>query len=416
MQTKQNRTNKKMKKNNQTKDKDDKNKNENKRIGHSVYLSSSSLSKCSSKSLNKTKHSFVFSWKDSVQELASLPSTYVKDKFCFISLHWAEEAKNFSKQEYQAQTKQMCLALASLGLKVVADVSCHTLSYFSYKSLHQLAVDLKLFALRPDYGISEKEIIGLAKEMPLCLNASTITKNFLQILLEQASQEKPFANIFALHNFYPRPETALDAEYFQEKNKILQKANIPVWAFIGLPQNSKNLRSPIFAGLPTLEEHRNISCYAAYVDMRLAHAIDGVLLGDYVFDKQTLEKISRFEQEDIIELTVSFDESFGSDWHFLYNKTFTIREDSPKFLKRIKESREYANEGKKVLSKNCFVRQIGSITIDNENYARYSGEMQILLKDFPADSRVNVIGKIDEQEKILLQHITNGKQIRIVKK
>lgn len=430
-----------MKKNNQKKENDDKNKNENKRIGHSVYLSSSS--KFSSKSLNKTKQSFVFSWKDCLQELASLPSTYVKDKFCFISLHWAEEAKNFSKQEYQTQTKQMCLALASLGLKVVADVSCHTLSYFSYKSLHQLAVDLKLFALRPDYGISEKEIIGLAKEMPLCLNASTITKDFLQVLLEQLKQEtknhkekidqekkivkkkknhkkstkeKPCVNIFALHNFYPRPETALDAEYFQEKNKILQKANIPVWAFIGLPQNSKNLRSPIFAGLPTLEEHRNISCYAAYVDMRLAHAIDGVLLGDYVFDKQTLEKISRFEQEDIIELTVSFDESFGSDWYFLYNKTFTIREDSPKFLKRIKESREYANEGKKVLSKNCFVRQAGSITVDNENYARYSGEMQILLKDFPADSRVNVIGKIDEQEKILLKHITNGKQIRIVKK
>lgn len=392
-----------MKENNTTKN----NRTVSEKIGHSVYLSSSS--KFSSESFAKTTNAQLsfFSWKDSLQKLSSLPAVYVQDKLCFISLHWAEEAKSFSAQEYQTQTKQMCFSLASLGLKIVADVSSRTLEYLPYKNLRELALDLKLFALRPDYGISEKEIIDLAKEMPLCLNASTVTKDFLQRL-------NISKNIFALHNFYPRPETALDAEYFQEKNTMLKNAGIATWAFIGLPQNSQHLRGPVFAGLPTLEEHRNILCYAAYVDIRLSYAIDGVLLGDYVFDEQTLEKISRFEKDGIIELTVSFAENFGDTWHFLYNELFTIREDSPKFLKRIKESREYANEGKKFLAQNCLQRVAGSITVDNEKYARYSGEMQILLKDFPADSRVNVIGKIDEQEKILLKHITNGKKIRFV--
>lgn len=43
---------------------------------------------------------------------------------------------------------------------------------------------------------------------------------------------------------------------------------------------------------------------------------------------------------------------------------------------------------------NCAERKLGPITVDNREYGRYSGEVQLLRRTFPADGRVNVIGQV----------------------
>lgn len=50
---------------------------------------------------------------------------------------------------------------------------------------------------------------------------------------------------------------------------------------------------------------------------------------------------------------------------------------------------------------------MGYVTIDNFNYLRYSGELQICKKDLPEDTRVNVIGKIKDEELILIYFISD---------
>lgn len=46
---------------------------------------------------------------------------------------------------------------------------------------------------------------------------------------------------------------------------------------------------------------------------------------------------------------------------------------------------------------------------------RYSGELQIILKDLPADKRVNVVGRIPKDKHILAAEIKPGKKFRFRK-
>jgi len=52
------------------------------------------------------------------------------------------------------------------------------------------------------------------------------------------------------------------------------------------------------------------------------------------------------------------------------------------------------------------------VTIDNEGFNRYSGELQIILKDMPSDPRINVVGEVCEDEYVLVKQITSGRKFR----
>ena len=47
---------------------------------------------------------------------------------------------------------------------------------------------------------------------------------------------------------------------------------------------------------------------------------------------------------------------------------------------------------------HTIARKKGSITIDNELYGRYAGEMQIATHDLPVDEKVNVVGMVVEED------------------
>ncbi len=47
-----------------------------------------------------------------------------------------------------------------------------------------------------------------------------------------------------------------------------------------------------------------------------------------------------------------------------------------------------------ILFKNCEIRRIGSITVDKQAHGRYSEEVQMLCRCFPADPQVYVLGAV----------------------
>ena len=73
------------------------------------------------------------------------------------------------------------------------------------------------------------------------------------------------------------------------------------------------------------------------------------------------------------------------------------------------------NIKEKVKPTNTIERKVGTITIDNEKYLRYNGEIQIALQDLKADERVNVLGKVVDEEIPLLKYIVNDVKFRFVK-
>lgn len=64
---------------------------------------------------------------------------------------------------------------------------------------------------------------------------------------------------------------------------------------------------------------------------------------------------------------------------------------------------------------NCVLRRRGSVTVDNENYGRYTGEIQITRSDLKADRRVNVIGQIPENAWLLMDRIKGGQNFMLVR-
>ena len=315
----------------------------------------------------------------------------------FLSLHISEEFD----ASFCQRAEEACHALADMGYRIIADVSVKTVTRFGCADLTELAEKLRLWALRIDYGFSRGEIEAMAEKMPIILNASTTTVEDARAIAAKGKE------VFAMHNFYPRPETGLDEDYLLETTRALQEAGVKVLAFI--PGDTQR-RRPIFAGLPTLEAHRHVLASAAFVDLALRFGIEDIFLADPGLSEKEQQRIAHFCKTGVICVPARLEEG----WRHLYDKVFTCRIDSPRWLIRFQESRTYSCQGESVEPQNCTERRRGVITVDNRKYGRYSGELMLLREDLPADRRVNVIGQVPENALLLVDRIGRGAKFMLV--
>ena len=316
----------------------------------------------------------------------------------FLSLHISEEFDD----SFCRRAEEICHALADMGYRIIADVSTKTVAQFGCQDLTDLAKKLQLWALRIDYGFSRQEIEAMAEKMPIVLNASTTSVEDARAIAAKGGC------VMAMHNFYPRPETGLDEDYLLETTRALQEAGLKVLAFI--PGDIRK-RGPVFEGLPTLEAHRNILPSAGFVDLARNYGIEEIFVGDPGLSDTELERILRFCREEILSIPCEIAEN----WQHLYDQVFTCRMDSPKRLVRFQESRIYSCQGATTEAYHCVQRTVGSLTIDNIRYGRYSGEIMLVRSDLPADHRVNVIGHVPENAFVLLNHIQRGGKFTLVR-
>jgi hypothetical protein len=134
-----------------------------------------------------------------------------------------------------------------------------------------------------------------------------------------------------------------------------------------------------------------------------------VLIGDISGSIESVQEIASANNGIIPVRYQSFIND--SDTVQLIERVHTNRLDPARDVIRSVESRE---ENKVVLqAMNTISRKRGSITIDNELYGRYAGEMQIVINDLPQDERVNVVGMVIEEDVSLLSYISAGKNFQI---
>lgn len=318
--------------------------------------------------------------------------------YVFTSFHIQEEFND----SYVMKAKEMCQRLKELGFLIIGDVSPKTLKMFEQPSILDFAKEMNLDILRLDYGFEENEILEIAKTYPISFNASTEDVSLAEKILESGR------SVFALHNFYPRPETGLDDNYFTHINNRLKEAGIKVLSFI---PGDEVKRASIYEGLPTLEKHRKIPPYIAYLDLTVNFKVDGIFVGDIKISETQSNLIASYIKDKVISIPVDF----TLEYHYLYDKIFTIRVDSPQTIMRLQESREYSCDGEKQKPYNCIERAVGSITMDNLEYGRYSGEIQVVRNPLPRDKRVNIIGTIKGEYLKIMECVKNGEKIRFVR-
>ncbi|PFM56423.1 cell surface protein [Bacillus cereus] len=318
----------------------------------------------------------------------------------FTSLHIPEDDPNTYKELIQILGKQAL----KYEMELMVDVSPKSLHHLgiTYENVEEL-VGWGITGLRMDYGIAPKEIACVSHKMKVALNASTITESFWKELMAENIRVD---RVEAWHNFYPRPETGLAKSFLQKQNKYLHECGIKTMAFI--PGDGEK-RGPVYEGLPTLEKHRHMRPLEAYLELVQECDVDKVLIGDISGSLESVQEIAS-ASGGIIPVRY---QSFMNDSNAvqLIERVHTNRLDPARDVIRSVESREANNVVLQPV--NTILRKRGSITIDNELYGRYAGEMQIVINDLPADKKVNVVGMVVEEDVSLLPYIGAGKKFQL---
>lgn len=321
----------------------------------------------------------------------------------FTSLHIPEE----DSEQYIQRLNTLGSLLKEWNMELIADVSKKALekigiSSRSAQSLEQVK-QTGVAGLRVDYGFSNEEIAFMSQHIKVVLNASTITENDVAELTHYKAQ---FPEMFAMHNYYPRPETGLDKKQFQQKNQWLKTMGFTVAAFVS---GDKELRGPLYQHLPTLEDHRNIHPLAAAIDLLTDCQVDDVYIGDPEIDEITREQFNHYINEsaiifyaDAVDQSPYFKNVLGLHQNRWDPAKDVLRSAEARF-KKIEPIAPYAT----------IKRRRGSITIDNEKYQRYMGEIQVVVHDLPADEKVNVAGQIRTYDQSLLDWCKAGTQFEI---
>jgi len=231
----------------------------------------------------------------------------------------------------------------------------------------------------------------------MCLNASTITAQDVKELRDAGAD---FHNLVAWHNYYPRPETGLGTKAFNQKNKFLKDNGFTVVAFT---PGDDRLRAPLYQGLPTLEKHRHEHPLAGALDLLSSGNVDEVYIGDGGLQERTIRQFTNYLESGVIALAA---EKYTSDFDYIAAHTHVNREDAARDVIRSAEARFWNIPT--IAPNNMIARKRGAITIDNAQYGRYCGDIQIAKKPLPADEHVNVTGRVIKYDRDLLPFITSG--------
>lgn len=315
----------------------------------------------------------------------------------FTSLHIPEDDSSV----YLERLKRLGDWTSKHNLSLYADISGEALEKMglSFSDPEGLR-NTGLTGLRMDYGIPMDRIASLSNMFAVALNASTLTEEDLEELSRQGACME---NFVAWHNYYPRPETGLSKAAFAEKNRWLKEKGLKVASFV---PGDEECRGPLYAGLPTLEKHRYQNPFAGALESLRDCWVDEVFIGDPSLSMETFEQFRLFNETGRLLLLAELYQT-----SVRIEGVHTNRPDPARDVFRSSEGR-LENTGT-IKPERTDARPVGSITVDNDLYGRYSGEVQITYKDLPSDDKINVVGRIRKEDVAVLLQSRAGEKIEI---
>ena len=322
----------------------------------------------------------------------------------FTSFHIPETDASAFHKELDA----VLSTARSHGFDVVADISPASAALLGMDRFEPVKLaNLGITTIRIDDGFDAEKIALYSQVIQVQLNASTLTEDNLKDLQKRGARMEA---LDGLHNFYPRPHTGLDRTYVIEQTKRLQDYGLSVGAF---GASSKGRRGPLSEGLPTLEEHRRLSVSLAARHLA-ALGLQSVFIGDDRPSMEELHQLARVGQEEtgvvVLKARLLIREPYVQD---LLSHTFTSRPDPSRDVVRAGSSRSLL-DGRIIEPDSAGFRSLrrGDITIDNADFLRYMGEVQIVKRELEPEARTNIAAKILPEEEFLIDTITPGRKFR----
>ncbi|NLL75658.1 MAG: DUF871 domain-containing protein [Clostridiales bacterium] len=335
-----------------------------------------------------------------------------KAQYLFTSLHIPEE----EGIEYRQAISEILEICREGNLKLIVDVGPETLDKLGVSTVEALE-PLGIEYIRLDYGFSAQETVALSHKFNVVFNASTITEHEIDEWREAGADFRRFA---ACHNYYPKQHSGLSIQRVMEINLRLKALGFTTMAFI---PGDLMMRGPLGEGLPTVEKHRLQKDEVALNMLELFRdgMCDIVMVGDVDLTDRSWHAFSCLS-DDYVELRAQI----SPEYEFVRDIIHHDRPDSSDMIFRSQESRFYKMEIPPETQKeghsstvsitgwNQADRQGGSISISNQKYLRYMGELEIARVNLPGDERMNHIGEIHEEDRKYLPYIRNGLGIKLI--
>lgn len=319
-------------------------------------------------------------------------------KFAFTSLHIPEEHVS----DYAVEVNELLTLCREANLSLIVDVGPRTLEKLGYTDFAELK-QTSVTHLRLDYGFTYRQMVDLSQDFNIVFNASTMLE---QDIAELRKLNADFSRFSACHNFYPKPLTGLSLQKTKRINENLKRMGIRTMAFA--PGDGMQ-RGPLFQGLPTVEEHRGGDVLLSLLQLKNECLTDICLIGDV-----DLTACSWRRFRELTQGYVSLKADIRPEYRYIAESIHHDRPDSSDYVIRSQESRTYSSQGKLFPAEPVQPRGKGSISVGNESYLRYSGELEIARRELQPEPKVNIIGQVDETYLPYLDYITDGMGFRFI--
>lgn len=309
----------------------------------------------------------------------------------FISAHMPEMKVDQASEDLKAILERC----KEHQIKVVLDVNKDRLLQMEKEG----ALD-GIYSIRLDYGFSNKDILELMKKGYLVeLNASAVKEETMEYLKANGAD---FTNFRVSHNFYPKKYTGLSYETLKKKNEFLKSYGCYIVIYI--PSHHQH-RPPLFEGLPTLEAHRDAPLTEMLSEAKIL-GCDEVCFGDAYCSEEEIRYATSFDCG-IIKVPVTLKKDVSEN---------VIKDITKIHTNRIDESEYFVRSSVRcngIAPFNTIKRSVKDVTVDNELFMRYQGEVSIIKKEMEPDERVNVVGKCNCNE-FLINNIKPGDKFKLV--
>lgn len=309
-----------------------------------------------------------------------------------------------TKEEIKSEFTTLIDHAHTYGMEVILDVAP-----FVFKNLGVSYDDLTFFKEMHADGIRLDEGFDGLKESLMSCN-----KQDLKIEINASFGNRYIANIMShypntdhlitCHNFYPQRYTGLSLEHFNKCNEDIKQHNLKIAAFVSSQENDTFGPWPVNEGLCTLEMHRDLP-----IDVQARHLfatgmIDDVIVANCYASEDELKTLSGL-RPGILTFKIEYEKQLQAiEEKVIYEHEHFIRGDMSEYMARSTFPRVTFKD-ESVAPENTRDLKRGDVIIVNDLYSRYKGELHIVLKDMPNDGRKNVVGRIPDNEKMLLDYI-----------
>ena len=299
--------------------------------------------------------------------------------------------------------------------------------------------EMGIDTIRMDFSFNdERDAVLINNKEGIHIEMST---GFVDVIEKAIKNGANVENLSTCHNFYPQKYTAPSFEQINKFNNYWQEKNIKVAIFVTSQVKGTHGPWPVSDGLPTIEEYRNWP-----IELQLKHClaignVDEVLIGNAFASEEEFKAIDRVMKEAYVNIPVN--DSFGFfknliphgdikriPFNINLEEGITDLEkeilfdypahndmgDCLNYMLRSRWTRViYRNTSipERKCNKTHYSR--GDVLIVNDNLAHYRAEIQIVLKDIEVDGQRNLLGRIAEDEIMLLDYMKGTEVFSFIK-